>query len=222
MILSDRITQLRKKTGKSQKQFAESIGVDVSKYNKWENGKNAPDYDTVCMLADVFNTTTDYLLGRDVKDTLPNTDVDNDTKDEIIQLNAAILDTISKYKKSGTRLSETMPDKIIPHLMRQLYAFDELLKETERIYGIFLDKGGMEFNSNSTDQDFQTAMNALDSSETGIYDKFQLDSRFSQVAGTHNLTMRLILDDALKFQMMNKYAEESGKVPGRLFMDDIF
>jgi len=36
---------------------------DASKYNKWENGANRPDYETVCQLAKYFDVTTDYLLG---------------------------------------------------------------------------------------------------------------------------------------------------------------
>lgn len=64
MVFGDRLAQIRRETGMNQKEFAESIGVESSKYNKWENGKNSPDFATVCRLAEHFNTTTDYLLGR--------------------------------------------------------------------------------------------------------------------------------------------------------------
>lgn len=68
MKLHERIKQLRKETGLNQKDFAASMDMEQSKYNKWENGKNAPDYDGICSLADRFEVSTDYLLGRtDVK-----------------------------------------------------------------------------------------------------------------------------------------------------------
>lgn len=64
MLFDKRLSQLRKEKGISQKECAETLGIESSKYNKWENGKNCPDYETVCMLANFFDTTTDYLLGN--------------------------------------------------------------------------------------------------------------------------------------------------------------
>lgn len=62
-MFSAKLSKLRKEKGISQKQCALNLGVDSSKYNKWENGKNRPSYDMVCRLANFFDTTTDYLLG---------------------------------------------------------------------------------------------------------------------------------------------------------------
>ena len=70
MKLNERLLELRKASGKSQKECADELGVSNSKYNKWENGVNSPDYETLCELARFYNTTTDYLLGMtDVKTT---------------------------------------------------------------------------------------------------------------------------------------------------------
>lgn len=63
-MFSERLSKLRKEKEISKKQCALNLGVDSSKYNKWENGKNRPDYDMVCKLASFFDTTTDYLLGN--------------------------------------------------------------------------------------------------------------------------------------------------------------
>ena len=62
-MFSERLSKLRKEKGISQKQCSKILGIESSKYNKWENGKNRPSYDMVCKLANFFNTTTDYLLG---------------------------------------------------------------------------------------------------------------------------------------------------------------
>lgn len=62
-MFSERLSKLRKEKGISQKQCALDLDVDSSKYNKLENGKNRPNYDMVCKLANFFDTTTDYLLG---------------------------------------------------------------------------------------------------------------------------------------------------------------
>ena len=63
-MFGERLIELRKEKGLSQKECAAAFGVDASKYNKWENDKNCPDYETVCRLAQFFSTTTDYLLGN--------------------------------------------------------------------------------------------------------------------------------------------------------------
>jgi transcriptional regulator with XRE-family HTH domain len=63
MEFHERLKELRLETGFSQKEFADEFGIENSKYNKWENGKNKPDFDTVCMLAKHFDVPTDYLMG---------------------------------------------------------------------------------------------------------------------------------------------------------------
>ena len=63
MNFNERLAELRKNKGLSRKECATELEVDPSKYNKWENGKNCPDYETIKVLAKYFNTTTDYLLG---------------------------------------------------------------------------------------------------------------------------------------------------------------
>ena len=64
MTFHERITKLRKETGLNQKEFAAKHNIEPSKYNKWEKGKSAPDLETMCSLAGIFNVTLDYLAGR--------------------------------------------------------------------------------------------------------------------------------------------------------------
>ena len=64
MILSERLRALRAKYGITQKQCAEKLGVELTNYNKWENGIS-PSLETLCEIADYYCVTVDYLLGRD-------------------------------------------------------------------------------------------------------------------------------------------------------------
>ena len=68
-MISARLTKLRKERGISQKQCALDLGVDSSKYNKWENGKNRPDYDMVCKLANFSIRQPTICLEILMKDT---------------------------------------------------------------------------------------------------------------------------------------------------------
>lgn len=64
MDFATRLRELREEAQVNQKDFAASLGVDQPKYNKWENGKNTPDYERLCSIADQLGISVDYLLGR--------------------------------------------------------------------------------------------------------------------------------------------------------------
>jgi transcriptional regulator with XRE-family HTH domain len=48
----------------TQKQLAEKVGVIRQAVGNWEAGWRMPDAETLCLLADFFNVSVDYLLGR--------------------------------------------------------------------------------------------------------------------------------------------------------------
>lgn len=54
----------RKKSGKTQKEVAEGIGIGQGTYKNYETGAREPNGDTLVAIANYFNVTTDYLLGR--------------------------------------------------------------------------------------------------------------------------------------------------------------
>lgn len=60
----NRLKELRNAHGLSQAAFAKKIGVAQNTVSNWENGNRLIDTDTVTKIADMFGTTTDYLLGR--------------------------------------------------------------------------------------------------------------------------------------------------------------
>ena len=59
-----RIKQLSEEKGLSQRALAQKIGASFKAVNFWENGKVDPSAKFICALADVFECTCDYLLGR--------------------------------------------------------------------------------------------------------------------------------------------------------------
>lgn len=65
--VSERIASLRKETGLTQQQLADSLNVSSAAVSKWENGASTPDIDTLCAIADYFNLSMDELLGRNLK-----------------------------------------------------------------------------------------------------------------------------------------------------------
>ena len=61
----NRIKELRQIKGLTQKELAGCLSVSDSTLSYWERGNYEPDHNNLIKLADYFNVTTDYLLGRD-------------------------------------------------------------------------------------------------------------------------------------------------------------
>lgn len=66
-VLGQRIKSLRFTLGKSQKEFAEFLGIPQPSMSAYENGKNSPTIDVVMDIADKCNVSLDWLCGRDEK-----------------------------------------------------------------------------------------------------------------------------------------------------------
>lgn len=61
---TNRLKELRLEKGMRQKDVAEKIGVSPQSYNFYENWVNKPDPETLIKLADLFEVSLDYLVGR--------------------------------------------------------------------------------------------------------------------------------------------------------------
>lgn len=55
---------IRNKNGISQQTLASAIGLTQQSVNMYENHKIEPDIDTLIEMANYFNVTVDYLIGR--------------------------------------------------------------------------------------------------------------------------------------------------------------
>lgn len=62
MIFADKLIQLRKKSGWSQEELAEQMGVSRQSISKWEGAQSIPDLEKIIRLAKLFSVSTDYLL----------------------------------------------------------------------------------------------------------------------------------------------------------------
>lgn len=62
-----RLAELRKQKKITQESLGKSFNVSRHAVTMWEAGESQPDYQTLIKLADFFDVSTDYLLGRQVK-----------------------------------------------------------------------------------------------------------------------------------------------------------
>jgi len=60
----ERLRELREHRGLSQTDVANDLHISRQSYNFYENGQREPNQEMLLKLADYYNVTTDYLLGR--------------------------------------------------------------------------------------------------------------------------------------------------------------
>ncbi|MEW4318945.1 helix-turn-helix transcriptional regulator [Bacillus thuringiensis] len=63
-MFGKRLKELRKLNDLSMRQLGEMIGVPPTNISNWENVGSEPDYSTLIKLANIFDVSTDYLVGR--------------------------------------------------------------------------------------------------------------------------------------------------------------
>lgn len=79
-IIGERITELLEKKGMKQKELAERVGVTEVTISRYVTGERIPHPDIIIKMAEVLESTTDYLLGRSIINRYnPNDKPDNVT-----------------------------------------------------------------------------------------------------------------------------------------------
>lgn len=64
-MLGDRLRKLRKEKGIQIVEVAEYLGISRQGYGNYENGMREPSMTMLVKLADFYEVSTDYLLGRE-------------------------------------------------------------------------------------------------------------------------------------------------------------
>lgn len=109
--LPKRLKELREDKGYLQKYVADKIGVKSNTLSGYENGTRSPDPEMIVKLAELYNVTTDYLLGKsddpnkteeeELEEFIDNVRVwykeEPKTKEEKLKLMKDMFDIIKKY-----------------------------------------------------------------------------------------------------------------------------
>ena len=67
MTIGQRIQKVLDSQGMTQKELAEKLGVSRQSVSLWETRKSKPSLEIITLLANLFNVSTDELLGNDMK-----------------------------------------------------------------------------------------------------------------------------------------------------------
>ena len=64
-VFAERLRMIRRVRDVTQAQLAESIGVTDRACRRYESGENEPTLSVIQKIADFFDVSVDYLMGRD-------------------------------------------------------------------------------------------------------------------------------------------------------------
>jgi transcriptional regulator with XRE-family HTH domain len=62
-VFSERLREMRKLRGVTQKALATHLGISENAYQNYEYGKREPNYKTLAELCRVLEVSADYLIG---------------------------------------------------------------------------------------------------------------------------------------------------------------
>ena len=102
---------LRRSSGISQQKLAETLGISQQSINQYENHSVEPDIETLSRMADFFETSIDFIVGR----TTVRRPIE---KTEAYYLNADESELVDRYRaltpkerQCVTTLMETLIDR---------------------------------------------------------------------------------------------------------------
>jgi len=125
MTLGEKIKSRRKQLRMSQQDFAESVSISQAAVSQWEIGKTMPGIDMIHRIAEVLNTSYEWLIGIEeertesawvpalgtVRGGIPNTAVED--IDDYEELSPELVSTGAEYfalKVRGDSMAPLMPE----------------------------------------------------------------------------------------------------------------
>jgi transcriptional regulator with XRE-family HTH domain len=86
----ERLIQVRKSLGLNKAEAAKILNMSAMGYGRYENGQRTPSYQTICFIAQAFNTSPEFLCGEN-NDSSPRTiTVDQAVSPELFNMLEAI------------------------------------------------------------------------------------------------------------------------------------
>lgn len=143
----NKITALRKESGFNQTQVADSINCALKTYQNYEQGRNFPTLEYASKLADLYNVSIDYLLGRS-----DLTQIDNDFISKETGLNEV---TINELKKVHAEKNNFQKQQNYIELINFLFEHDKTKTLMQYMYYYFFGNFKYEGNFNTPSIDLK-------------------------------------------------------------------
>lgn len=114
-----RMFELRKSQGKSQAEVAEYIGLTVAAYQNYEAGRREAGYEVLCKIADMFNVSLDYLLGRTKVKEMNKLSADALTEEQVREIDDAIVSGYERLPLESRRAFVKMLEELFGNIFER-------------------------------------------------------------------------------------------------------
>jgi transcriptional regulator with XRE-family HTH domain len=104
MFKGDRLKKLREQRKLTQKQLGSAFNISHATINRYEKGQRQPDTEILDKLADFFDVSTDYLLGR--TDTQRNLGAEKNEKNQIEEEKKGYISLINDAKEANISIED--------------------------------------------------------------------------------------------------------------------
>ena len=94
--MKNNIKSLREEKGLTQKDCADKFDVTLRAWQTYEQGVSEPKYELLCKIADMFNVSLDYILGRTKVKEMNKLSADALTEEQVREIDDAI---VSGYER---------------------------------------------------------------------------------------------------------------------------
>ena len=116
---AENIRKLRRENGFTQEQLAEKVGVSFQTVSRWETGVVYPDIELLPVLAELFETRVDELIGCTKND-----------KDKMLKKRWEEYEKLTDAEEQYAYLKEMKRDfpkeYLVPHTMMQIMHYDKI------------------------------------------------------------------------------------------------
>ncbi|MBC9788585.1 helix-turn-helix domain-containing protein [Carnobacterium maltaromaticum] len=122
MTFGMRLKQLRTENKMTQTELGEKLNVTKASISGYENGTRNPDQESLVKIAEIFNVSTDYLLGKDENKKKYYELTDKDEKDisERLQVMIEDLENNAHYSKENGEMDDNTRELLIMSLENSL------------------------------------------------------------------------------------------------------
>lgn len=106
----NRMKELREERKLNMKEAAQRLGIPYTTYVNYEKGLREPNSEMLIQIADFYNTSIDYLLGRsDERIDERILDLANEIDDDLLQATGNIRDALGLQKLRDSNISNIYP-----------------------------------------------------------------------------------------------------------------
>jgi len=138
LLFGEILRNLRKEADITQEELGNIVGVTTSMIGMYETNARKPSYEVLLKIAEYFNVTTDYLLGKSDSKTSNNKLAEQEKYIESIRLDTAedamkfILQQPSLMAFGGYDLNEMTEEEILDLANDMLFAMKLSLEKNKR------------------------------------------------------------------------------------------